>query len=117
MPCYHPNGNLPLYFWGIIMANPQAENGHIDIANEIMDAFASIRIPGEARQVLDFIIRKTWGWQKKEDLIPLSQFILATKLKKATICKAIKKLELMNLVITQKGNDGITKYNINKDVS
>ena len=30
------------------MANPQAENGHVDIANEIMNTLRKTRIAGEA---------------------------------------------------------------------
>ena len=56
------------------MASPQLKDGYVAIANEIMDALAHIRIPGEARQVLDVILRKTYGWKKKEDEISLSQF-------------------------------------------
>jgi phage replication O-like protein O len=96
------------------MSNPQAENGHTDIANEIFDALARIRIPGEARQVMDFIIRKTWGWHKKEDCIALSQFVDGTGLSKVAVCKAIQKLIGMNLIITQKGNDLYTSYCFNK---
>ncbi len=96
------------------LISPQIENGHTDIANEIMEALAKIRIPGEARQVMDFIIRKTYGWHKKEDRIPLSQFVSGTGLTKITICKALKKLISMNLIITQKGNDYITSYCFNK---
>lgn len=47
------------------MANPQCENGFTKIANELMEALAKIRIPGEARQVLDVIFRQTYGWNKK----------------------------------------------------
>jgi phage replication O-like protein O len=100
------------------VANPQSEEGHLRIANEVWDSLVSIRIPGEARQVLDFIIRKTWGWGKKTDKIPLSQFCIATKLKKSTVIKARKKLLTMNLItVTQKGNDPILTYGFIKDYS
>ena len=56
------------------MANPQRENGHVDIANEIMDKLCRYRIPGEVRQVMDTVFRKTYGWNKKADRISLSQF-------------------------------------------
>ncbi len=94
--------------------SPQAENGHTDIANELMDALARTRISGEARQVLDFILRKTYGWHKKEDRISLSQFVDGTTLKKPTICKAINKLKRMKLIITQKDNAGNVYYCFNK---
>lgn len=96
------------------MANPQKEDGYTMIANEIMDALARIRIPGEARQILDFILRKTYGFNKKSDAISLSQFCNGTNLKKQTVCKAINKLKTLN-IITQKDNKVATEYSINKD--
>ena len=85
------------------METPQLEDGYVRIANKIMEALARIRIPGESRQVLDAIIRKTYGWGKTKDKISLSQFVKMTGLKKVTVCKAISKLKQMN-IITQKGN-------------
>lgn len=81
------------------MANPQCENGYTRIANELLEALAKIRIPGEAMQVFLVIVRKTYGFGKKEDAIPLSQFCLATGLKRPNVVRAIKLLERMNLVI------------------
>ena len=80
------------------MANPQKENGYTPIANEIMEALAKTRIPGEARQVLDVIIRKTYGFNKAEDLISLSQFVRATGLKRPNVVRAIQKLLEMNII-------------------
>lgn len=96
------------------MANPQKENGYTSISNEIMDALAKIRINGEARQVLDVIFRKTYGFNKKEDAISLSQFSMATGLRRATVCRAINKLKLMG-IITQKDNGIANIYRILKD--
>lgn len=101
---------------GAALANPQVENGYIRIANEIWDALVAIRISGEARQVLDFIIRKTWGWGKKVDKISLSQLCDATGLKKSSVIKARKKLVDMNMLfVTQKVNDTVLTYGIIKD--
>ena len=98
------------------MANPQLENdGYIRIVRTVMDALCRIRINGEARQVLDFIIRKTYGWSKKEDAISLSQFCLATNLKKYAVKKALRKLTDMNLIRTQKGTKCANMYKFNKD--
>jgi len=90
------------------VANPQAENGHVDIANEIIEALCRTRIPGEAMQVLLFILRKTYGWHKKEDAICLSQFVNGTGLNKPRICEALKRLRKMNF-ITEKRNDSLRK--------
>jgi phage replication O-like protein O len=96
------------------MANPQKEDGHVRIANEIIEALCRIRIPGECRQILDFIIRKTWGFGKKEDRISLSQFHLGTGISKRNVRRAIGKLLLMNLAV-KKDLPPIPIYRFNKD--
>ena len=96
------------------MSSPQLENGYVKIANEIMDALIAYRIPGEERQCLDFIIRKTYGYNKKEDIISNSQFVVATGLKKANICRAIRNLISKNIVI-KKDNKNIPSYRFNKN--
>lgn len=80
------------------MANPQTENGFTRIANELLAALASIRIPGEAMQVLLVIVRKTYGFNKSADAIPLSQFTKATGISRQNVQRAIKKLLDMNLI-------------------
>lgn len=98
------------------MANPQVENGHVAIANEIYDALCRFRIPGEERQVLDVIIRKTYGWNKKEDAISLSQFVEMTGMNKPHIIMAIKGLLLKKvIIITENGNAPAKVYRFNKN--
>ncbi|MCK5610008.1 replication protein [Candidatus Pacearchaeota archaeon] len=95
---------------------PQLENGYLKIANELVEALSRVRIAGEANQILWTIIRKTYGFNKKEDAISLSQFTLATGLKKQHVSRAIAKLRDINIII--KKDDGpICKYSINKDYS
>lgn len=77
--------------------------GHTRIPNGAMEALARIRIPGEARQVLDVIIRRTLGWHKEEAEIPLLQYCEATGLTKVHVCRGLARLREMRLVI-QKGN-------------
>lgn len=98
------------------MVNPQVEDGHIRIANEVWNALTKIRVPGEAMQVFFYIVRKTWGWGKKKDDIALSQFVLATGLDKPSVIRARNKLVEMNLIIVyQKVNSKPATYSINKD--
>ena len=78
--------------------NPQLENGYIKIANEIWLALASTRIPGIERQILDVIIHKTYGWNKKQDVISLSQFTQITGIKKQNVHRAIKSLKKKNII-------------------
>lgn len=98
------------------MANPQKENGYTAIANDIMEALAKTRIAGEYRQVLDFIMRKTYGYSKKDDKIALSQFADGTGLKKSSICRAIKILVNMNIISENaKAGDVAKTYKLQKD--
>ena len=96
------------------MKTPQLEDGYIRIANEIWDALISHRIAGVERQCLDFILRKTYGFNKKEDYISNSQFCKATGLKKVAVCKAITQLIAKNIV-TKNGNTRIPSYCFNKN--
>jgi phage replication O-like protein O len=96
------------------MADVQAENGYTRIANELLEALARIRINGEARQILDTIFRKTYGFNKTWDDISLSQFVLATDIQKSEVIRAINKLLLMNL-IGKKANGILNSYCIIKD--
>jgi phage replication O-like protein O len=103
------------------MANPQKEDGHTRIANEIMEALGHIRIPGEAMQVLWVILRQTYGWNKKTDAISLSQFMKKTGLLRQHVADNIKKLIKMNIItekgyaITEKGNELGKVFEFNKD--
>ena len=96
------------------MNSPQLENGFTQIANELYDALVAFRIPGEERQCLDYIIRKTYGFHKVEDSISNSQFVSATGLKKGNVCRAIKSLVLKQLVI-KNDNKRIPTYRFNKN--
>ncbi|MDI6808285.1 MAG: replication protein [Candidatus Eisenbacteria bacterium] len=92
------------------MASPQKENGHVQVANELFDALARMRIPGEQRQVLDVIIRLTYGWNKKDSKISYAEFVVRTGLQQGHVFRALKALEEHNLV-----KKSLTGYRIQKD--
>ncbi len=97
------------------MARPQLENGYTQIADEIIEALARFRLSGHESQCLWFVIRKTYGFQKKTDIIALSQLSQGTNLPRPKVCNALKKLKARGLIITQKGNSKGTIYKFNKD--
>lgn len=96
------------------MSSPQLEDGYIKISNELWEALCRFRIPGEERQVIDVIFRKTYGFNKKSDAIPLSQFEAATGLNRGNICRSIRKLEDKRLISVKSDTGKITTYGINK---
>ena len=98
------------------MANPQIEEGYVKIANELQEAFCRTRIPGEERQVLDVIIRKTYGWNKCEDAISLSQFVSMTGINKPCVIRAIRGLLSKKIIqVIKKDNEPVKLYKFNKD--
>ena len=98
------------------MANPRKKNGYTPIANEIMEALAKTRIPGEARQILDVIIRNTYGYNKKIDWITTSQFTEKTGLSNMAVYKARRKLKKMNIItISKKGDSQYLTYCLQKN--
>jgi len=95
------------------MANPQTENGYTIIANEILEALTKASLNGTEFKVILCIIRKTYGFKKKEDSISLTQFVKFTRSSLQAICKTLNKLILNKLILVNKGGY-INKYRFNK---
>ena len=81
------------------MANPQKENGFTAIANEVLEQLVKLRIPPSEKDILMLVIRKTYGYQKKQDRISLTQFELGTGLSRVTVVKALKNLSARGLLV------------------
>jgi phage replication O-like protein O len=98
----------------LCMASPQVEGGYTRIANEIVEALARVNVPGEVMRILLIVLRKTYGFSKKEDAISLSQFCLLSGIKKPNCTRAIKKALGMRLII-RTDNGKVPTYRFNKD--
>jgi phage replication O-like protein O len=96
------------------VADPQLEDGHLRLANELYEAWTRTRVPGEAEQVLKAIIRKTYGFNKKADRISISQIAAMTRMSSGHVCRAIKILLNMNM-ITKKGSTIHPTYGVQKN--
>lgn len=89
--------------------SPQTDNGYIKIANELFEAFYRCKLLEYERVVILAIWRKTYGFNKKEDVISLSQIEKQTGIPKPHICRTIGQLRDKK-IITSKGE----KLGINK---
>jgi phage replication O-like protein O len=96
------------------MNNKKVEGMYTKIPNELWEAIARWRLSSYEYRVLLFIIRKTYGWNKKDDWISLSQFVEATQIKESHICRSISLLIKQN-IITKGGNRLSPKYGVQKD--
>ena len=95
------------------MANPQPDK-FIKISTELIEAKSKCRISGSENQIWECVIRQTYGWQKKMDVISLSQFMLKTGMDKSRICKSIRKLVNRKMIV-KKGNGDSISYGIQKN--
>ena len=81
------------------MASPQKENGFTPIANEILEALVKAGLLGSELALVLFVIRKTYGWKKKHDIISLTQFEKGTGLSRPTVVKTLKNVLTKNLLV------------------
>lgn len=84
------------------MANPQLENGYFRIANEIAEALTRTNLSAYQSRILWAILRKTYGFSKKEDWIAISQLVSLTGLRKQHVSRTLKELRDRNMV-TKRG--------------
>lgn len=102
------------------MASPQLENGYTRIANEILENLIKYEFPKNTGSIpyrlCIFIIRKTYGYNKKEDRISLTQFEEALGVSRPAVSYWLKYLVTANLLVVNKtpSKDGY-KYSFNKD--
>lgn len=100
---------------GFFMDKPQLENGYLKISNEVWEALGRYRISGEEWLVLNCVIRKTYGFNKKSDYISLSQFQGYTGLKRPNVIRSLKKLVAKKLLgSSQKATRDMHLYWFNK---
>lgn len=89
------------------MASPQVENGYTRISNELYEAIMTVPLNGYDRRVLDAVIRKTYGYNKKEDFVSLSQISTLTNIKIPHVSRSLQKLKKLNIITN---NGSTTKY-------
>jgi len=76
----------------------QLENGYTRIANEILDELCKIKLTSYQTRMLLYIFRKTYGYNKKEDWISVSQIAEATGIRQTHISRAKKELLLRKMI-------------------
>jgi len=93
----------------------QVENGQFTrIINKAIDELVKAGLLGAELAVVLFIIRKTWGFNKPEDIISLTQFEKATLISRPTIVKTLKNLIHNKIVVKRALPDTTIAYKFNK---
>lgn len=91
------------------MASPQTENGFFRLANEIAEQLSKVNLSSYESRFLWALIRKTYGFNKKEDRIANSQFVEMTQINKFHISRTKKKLLNKNMIYVRNGKIGLQK--------
>ena len=74
------------------------ENNFTQVPNDILEALARTHLSPYESNVILFIIRKTFGWNKTEDWISLSQIAEGTKIAKPNVCRTLNSLKRRNII-------------------
>jgi phage replication O-like protein O len=91
------------------MASPQVENGHVRIANEIVEQLARVNLSKYEWRELWAVLRKTWGWRKKSDSVPLTQIAEMTGLRQPHVSRAKASLLSKHILFEEDGKIGFQK--------
>lgn len=92
------------------MANPQRD--FTRIPNELLDALykTDLNIAPDCRKIFDMIIRQTYGYNRPWAAIKNVEFSRQTGIKMPNVSRAIKKLQLMNLIVIRIDNFNDVNY-------
>jgi phage replication O-like protein O len=83
--------------------SPQVEDGHTRIANELLEQIIKFDFSKRQLKVVLFVIRKTYGYNKKTDQMSISQISAGTGLDHSATVKAVAELVALGVVSKQHG--------------
>jgi phage replication O-like protein O len=86
--------------------NPQIEDGHTRIANELLEAITLFDFGKRHYKIILFVLRKTYGWNKKADVMSLSQIVTGTGLQRNHACECVNELVEMKVFLKQEHKNG-----------
>jgi phage replication O-like protein O len=84
----------------------QLEDGYTRFANELLEALLTARLSSRQWAVLIALARKTYGFNKKEDDIGLSQLAELTGLAKSHVSVTVRELEDRRIINRRQGKYG-----------
>ena len=97
--------------------SPQKEDGYTAIANEIVEVLARTNLTGTQFALVWAVIRKTYGFHKKEDSIGIDQFVKMLGVSRRTIIYNLQDLEQKKVLIIkrsrtkEKNNVNVIRFN------
>lgn len=93
----------------------QVDDGEFTrVHNAIFEALARARLSGSEFRCVMFLFRKTYGWNKKEDVISLSQWAEGTDSKRPHVLTTLNSLLKKNIIYRRLDGGQIPTYGFNK---
>lgn len=96
------------------MASPQPDQ-FLKLSIELAEAFCRAPWMPYHMRCYFFILRQTYGYHRKEAPISNRDFVEATGMDKANVCRAIRQLVGAKAVVVQSDNKQAPSYRIQKD--
>jgi phage replication O-like protein O len=91
------------------VASPQLEDGYTKIANEILENLERLYLRPNQWRVLMCVLRKTYGFNKKQDYITNSQIVIDTGLRKEVVSYSISDMVTRNILVRENKIVGFQK--------
>jgi len=88
------------------MSTPQLEDGYVRIANDLLEALLAARLTANQWKVVLAIIRKTYGYSKKEDDLSASQIASICAMNRTHVTEVLNQLARMNVINKRPGVHG-----------
>lgn len=94
------------------MANPQAEKGHMRIANEIWNEMIRRKLTLRQKNILDLILRLSWGCGQKAAVIPQMKDFELCGVRREHVTLELNQLVEMKVIVWDKNRN---EFSFNKD--
>jgi len=89
-------------------------NKFTQIRNDVIESLVFANLTATEYQISMVVIRKTWGWHKKQDWISYSQFMKVTGKSRISIWTALNGLVKKNILVKKTTLGKMTLYSFNK---
>lgn len=90
--------------------NPQTEEGHTRIANELLDAINRTPLTDYERRLLGVVMRNVYGWHGRKDAdISLKDFAVGADIDQRHVSRTLKMLLARNMITRVGSRTGIQK--------
>lgn len=86
--------------------SPQTEDGYTKIAHELLEAICRYNFSKRQYKLVLALIRKTYGFSKKEDDLTITQLAYMTGLTLAHASETVKELCIINVFLKREGKSG-----------